>query len=97
MPQVRLTGQLVCKHVDEVATVIEYLPPHASLTRAEPGCLSFEVKQTEDPFIWQVEERFIDAAAFAVHQERVAASEWGRMTSRIERRYVVEETDRAES
>ncbi|WP_308470940.1 putative quinol monooxygenase [Clavibacter michiganensis] len=70
--------------------VVENLPEHIMLTRAEPGCLSFEVTQTTDPLVWRVEERFEDEEVFRAHQARVASSEWGRITSQIERRYVVE-------
>lgn len=90
MPQIRLSGQLVCRDGDEAAIVLQHLPLHISLTRTEPGCVSFEVQQTDDPLIWQVEERFIDKAAFDAHQARVAASEWGHVTLGIERRYSIE-------
>ncbi|MEZ5086110.1 MAG: hypothetical protein R2722_07640 [Tessaracoccus sp.] len=39
--------------------------------------------------MWQVDELFVDAAAFAAHQDRVARSEWGRATAGIERRYTI--------
>jgi quinol monooxygenase YgiN len=87
--QVVLSGQLVCASDDEVATVRRHLPRHVELTRAEPGCISFDVHQTEDRFVWQVDERFADDAAFQAHQARVAASEWGRATAGIERRYSI--------
>lgn len=90
MPQVRLSGQLVCRNEDEAAVVLRYLPRHMALTRAEPGCLSFEVRRTDDRLVWRVEERFVDEAAFDAHQVRAAASVWGRVTSEIERRYVIE-------
>lgn len=88
--QVRLSGVLVCSTVEEAATVRQYLPAHISLTRAEPGCLSFEVKPTHEPMVWQVDEVFSAADAFRAHQSRVAASDWGRFTGGIERRYTVE-------
>jgi quinol monooxygenase YgiN len=68
---------------------MQHLPLHVELTRAEEGCVSFEVKRTHDLFVWQVDEQFLDAAAFRTHQERVAASEWGRATAGIERRYTI--------
>ena len=89
MDDVSLTGYLVCKDAQEAGAVVAYLPRHVALTRQEPGCVSFDVTPTDDPLIWRVEERFRDEAAFALHQERVAWSEWGRMTDGIERRYVV--------
>ena len=89
MPEVTLSGELVCSRASEAETVAEHLPHHIELTRAEEGCLFFDVTQSEDPLVWRVEERFRDAGAFRAHQERVAASEWGRETAGIERRYTV--------
>ncbi|UKF32495.1 putative quinol monooxygenase [Clavibacter phaseoli] len=90
MSDVRLTGQLVCKNCEERDLVVQNLPQHVKLTRAEPGCLAFEVTQTIDPLVWRVEEHFEGEEVFRAHQARVASSEWGRITSLIERRYVVE-------
>jgi quinol monooxygenase YgiN len=90
---VRLSGQLICKGPEDVAIVVRFLPQHLMLTRAEPGCISFQVRQTDDPLVWQVDEEFIDATAFAAHQERVANSDWGRLTAEITRRYGVTYTD----
>ncbi|WP_370289200.1 GNAT family N-acetyltransferase [Cryobacterium sp. Hz9] len=84
-----LSGQLVCHTQDQANTVRDHLPLHLALTRAEPGCRSFNVTATSDPLVWQVEERFEHAAAFKAHQDRVASSEWGQATSGIERRYSV--------
>jgi len=84
-----LSGQLVCHTQDQANKVRDHLPLHLALTRAEPGCRSFNVTTTSDPLMWQVEERFEHAAAFESHQERVASSKWGQATSGIERRYSV--------
>ena len=90
MNPVRLTGQLVCKTADEAKIVALHLPQHLELTRAEPGCLFFNVTPTTNPMIWAVEERFANSHVFELHQERVASSEWGRATVNIERRYSIE-------
>jgi quinol monooxygenase YgiN len=90
MGVVRLTGQLLCKNQEETRLVVEHLPEHISRTRAEPGCISFEVTRTPDPLVWQVEERFEDEVAFTTHQDRVTRSEWGRRTAAIERRYSIQ-------
>ncbi|SKB02554.1 Antibiotic biosynthesis monooxygenase [Agreia bicolorata] len=90
MSSVRLTGQLVCETLEQVRVVEENLPLHTELSRAEPGCISFEVARTHDPLVWQVDELFQDAESFAAHQRRVADSEWGRATAGIERRYQVD-------
>ncbi|WP_458111787.1 antibiotic biosynthesis monooxygenase [Arthrobacter sp. R1-13] len=90
MNNVLLAGQLICSDKDDVAIVVQHLPLHVELTRAEEGCISFEVKRTPGSLEWQVEERFRDGDAFRAHQERVRDSEWGRVTAGMERRYTVE-------
>ena len=90
MGSVRLTGQLVCETLEQASVVEENLLMHTQLTRAEPGCVSFEVSRTHDELVWQVDELFQDAESFAAHQRRVADSEWGRATAGIERRYEIE-------
>lgn len=89
MPEVTLTGHLICQDQGEAAVVAEHLPVHIALTRAEPGCLLFVVSRTSDPLVWDVEERFTDEASFRTHQERVASSEWGRATAGIARNYSI--------
>lgn len=88
--RVHLSGVLVCSTESEAAVVRHYLPSHLALTRAESGCVSFEVQPTDDPMVWQVDEVFSGSDAFRAHQNRVAASDWGRVTAGIERRYTVE-------
>ena len=90
MSGIHLSGTLVCRDAREAAIVTAALPEHVRLTRAEPGCVSFEVATTDDPLVWTVEESFVDAAAFRSHQQRVVGSAWGRATAGIERRYEVE-------
>ena len=73
---VTLTGTLRCANRDEAARVQAALPEHIALTRAEPGCLSFEVTPSDDPLIWSVSEEFTTPAAFEAHQTRAKASIW---------------------
>ncbi len=87
---VRLTGRLICASAADLEHVRALLPRHVELTRAEPGCVSFEVTATDDPMVWQVDEEFTDPQAFAAHQARVADSAWGRGTAHIERRYTID-------
>ena len=89
MKNITLTGQLICGGNDELAAVQELLPRHLELTRAEAGCISFSVEQSDDPWVWTVSERFHDASSFEFHQARVKASDWGRATASIKRSYVV--------
>ena len=86
---VQLTGFLRCASATEVETVQRHLPEHMRLTRAEPGCISFEVLQTDDPLVWRVEELFTDQAAFDFHQKRTRASKWFAATSAIVREYEI--------
>lgn len=90
MPGVRLVGRLVCATQDEAAVVVEHLPTHIALTRAEPGCLAFAVDRTADPLVWAVDELFTDEVAFRAHQARVRDSAWGRATAGIARDYTVD-------
>ncbi|PQZ93749.1 antibiotic biosynthesis monooxygenase [Arthrobacter sp. MYb227] len=89
MRNIKLAGQLICHNNAEAALVEKHLARHIELTRAEPGCLSFEVVLTEDPLVWNVAERFQDAASFRFHQARATASAWGRATAAIKRSYTV--------
>ena len=87
---IRLSGQLICTDEQQAATVRAYLPDHVLLTLAEPGCLKFEVHETVNPLIWQVDESFADQPAFDAHQARTRASEWHKATARIARAFQIE-------
>jgi quinol monooxygenase YgiN len=84
---IRLSGELICTTEEEAALVLTYLPDHLRLTRAEPGCLSFEVTPTADPMVWKVEECFCSRAAFDAHQKRTRTSLWFERTGHIRRSY----------
>jgi quinol monooxygenase YgiN len=86
---VRVTGQLICTTADDAAIVKAHLPTHIALSRAEPGCLSFDVMPTENPLIWQLDESFENKAAFQAHQDRTRASDWFHRTSHIARNFTV--------
>ena len=88
---VRISGYLRCAP-DEIEMVREALVEHIRLTRAEPGCLSFEVTQDAgDPCRWNLAESFRDMAAFEAHRARAAASDWGRRTAHLQRDIRVEQ------
>ena len=88
----RLSGRLLCRDAKDILTVETYLPEHIRLTRAEPGCLSFDVQRSKDPAVWTVEEEFATRADFDVHQARTRASTWGRMTLEIPREYEISDS-----
>ncbi|GAB3150691.1 antibiotic biosynthesis monooxygenase [Microbacterium neimengense] len=89
MPRIQLTGTVICANEEQSALVARYLPRHIELTRAEAGCIRFDVTPTDDPLVWAVSELFATEDAFRAHQERVAASEWGTATAGIERKYSI--------
>jgi tRNA(adenine34) deaminase len=70
------------------------LVEHVALTRAEDGCLFFEVvPDAVDPEGFRVREAFLGPDAFAAHQSRVANSAWGRLTKDFQRQYEVSGLD----
>lgn len=87
---VTLNGVLRCVTEAEAARVRAALPEHVRLTRAEPGCIHFDVLPTDDPLVWTVSEAFTDQAAFEVHQSRAAQSDWARETAGIARDYTIQ-------
>jgi len=87
---VTLTGHIDVAP-DRLAEIRAALADHIALTRAEPGCLRFEVTESADMAgRFLVSEAFTDAAAFAAHQARAKASAWGRISTGLARDYVVE-------
>ena len=88
---IRVTGALFCAP-DEVETVRTALPDHIRLSRAETGCLSFDVRQSSaDPCRWDLYESFADRAAFEAHQARTRASDWWRVTAHMRRDFKIQE------
>lgn len=88
---IRLRGQMVCVTANEAESVRRHLPEHIHLTRAEPGCLTFEVSETDDPMVWEVMESFRDRASFDAHQARTRESAWFSATRGILRDFRLEE------
>lgn len=88
---IRLTGRMICASEEQAAIVREFLPDHIRLTKAEAGCLSFDVTHA-GAMTWDVDERFVDRAAFEAHQARTRASDWGKATAGIAREYEIRES-----
>ena len=83
--QVSLTGRLVCRDMGEMLTVLDHADDHVAASRAEPGCLQFDLTQTDDPLVFRFAERFADQAAYRAHQDRTRASRWAEATASIPR------------
>jgi quinol monooxygenase YgiN len=88
---IRVTGTLSCTTEAEAARVRQFLPDHINLSRAEPGCLSFNVDPTDDALVWRLDESFADRAAFEAHQSRTRASAWFEATATLKRDFRVTE------
>ena len=87
MSKVILSGYIEVPQ-DDLDQVMQELPTHIKLTRAEPGCIVFEVNQDEDnPQRFSVYEEFLDNEAFERHQARVRSSRWGDVTGNVARHY----------
>jgi len=84
---VTLSGHLDVPDED-IATVDAHLPTHIRLSRAEDGCVSFDVYvDPTNPNRYVVAEEFATQSAFDAHQTRVKASEWGQATAHLRRQY----------
>ena len=83
--QIALSGRLTCADMGQLMTLLTHVEAHVAASRAEPGCLFFEIAQTDDPLVWRVEELFRDAAALEAHRARTKASAWAAATSGIAR------------
>lgn len=92
MPRIALNGFLICRTLEEADRVSQILPEHIRLTRAESGCLRFEVFRSQaDPVRFAVSELFRDREAFDAHQARAAETIWARATKGIPRDYRITE------
>jgi quinol monooxygenase YgiN len=89
MPQIHLTGTMTSP-LEQADAVRAALPEHVRLTRAEPGCLRFDVTETR-PGVFAVDELFTDRAAFDAHQARAGSSEWAKITKGHPRDYQITE------
>lgn len=86
---IRVTGTLTCATGADADLVRHHLPDHIVLSRAEPGCLSFNVDPTNDPLVWQLDESFVDRPAFEAHQARTKASVWSAATAHLARDFKI--------
>ncbi|MDO5527961.1 MAG: GNAT family N-acetyltransferase [Paracoccus sp. (in: a-proteobacteria)] len=78
MDLISLTGRLTAHDDSEARLARALLPGHIAASRAEPGCLRFDVTEdAADPRAWHLRELFVDADAFEAHGARARQSEWG--------------------
>ena len=90
MAKITVSGHIVVPP-DDLQAVLDALPKHIALTRAEPGCLVSKVSQDPDqPERFNVYEEFADEESFTGHQQRVQQSSWGAITANVDRHYVID-------
>ena len=90
---VRVTGTLTATGTD-IETARRLIPDHVALSRAEAGCLRFNLTEAPDqPGLWRLDELFADRAAFEAHQRRTRASLWGRKSAGMVRDFTVSDID----
>lgn len=91
MRKIILSGDIQIPEGD-LEAVRAALPAHIAATRAEPGCIIFEVSEDpHDPCRFRVYEEFDSMASFDEHQRRAAASDWSEVTRNVVRNYTIEE------
>ena len=91
MPRVSLNGHIDVP-ADRMEAVTEALPLHIELSRAEPGCIFFNVDACPDvPGRFLVSESFTDRDSFDAHQTRTKASAWAGVTEGVPREYEITE------
>jgi len=89
MNKVILKGFIIVPTAD-LSAIKKALISHKELTRNEPGCLMFNVTQSEINLNrFDVYEEFINKAAFEQHQDRVKNSAWGKAAANVERHYEI--------
>ena len=89
---IHLAGTITCPTPNELKIVETYLPGHIALSRAEPGCITFNAVQTADPMVWQIDETYTNKAAFEAHQTRNRASIWWEKSQGLVRDFKITET-----
>jgi quinol monooxygenase YgiN len=89
--KIQLSGHMDVP-LERMDAVLSAVTDHITLTRAEEGCLSFEV--TPCPNVqgrFLVAETFKNRAAFDHHQTRTGTSPWAKITAGLQRDYKITE------
>ncbi len=85
MPWLSLKGHIIVSD-DDLPRVLKALPKHIALSRAEQGCLIFNVSQdSENANKFYVYEEFIDREALDAHRRRAKRTRWASVTAGVER------------
>jgi quinol monooxygenase YgiN len=79
---------------DDLDAINKALPAHIVNTRAEDGCLLFNVTQdVNQKNRFNVHEEFKNKESFLNHQDRVKHSEWGNVSANLEKHYHINQIE----
>ncbi len=87
--RVKLVGYLdvPADRWDEILIALE---THIEMTRAEPGCIEFNVSPCSDvQHRLLVAEFFNDQSSFDAHQKRASSSDWAVVSAGLDRHYEI--------
>lgn len=76
-PLITVQGRLICRDMGQMMVALDLLPEHVAASREEPGNLRFDLRQSDNPLVWHVEELFANIDAMEAHRLRAANSRWG--------------------
>ncbi len=86
-----ISGTITCEP-DDLEMLAKEVKGHIALTRAEAGCISFDITQSAPGACeFVISERFTDRAAFDAHTTRTRASDWWTKTQHIPRDITITE------
>lgn len=93
LKKITLTGHIIAP-AHQLQAVRDALVEHIALTRAEDGCIVFNVDEHATQVgRFDVYEEFVDAKTFAAHQSRVRESNWGKVSINASRHYTIDGLD----
>ncbi|MGJ8678592.1 MAG: putative quinol monooxygenase [Akkermansiaceae bacterium] len=93
MKKIILSGHITVLPT-ELDTIRKALLVHIEVTRAEEGCITFQVNEhPTEAGRFDVYEEFVSKVAFENHQKRVRESKWGAVSQNVARSYEVEGLD----
>lgn len=87
-PEAFIMGGYVIAPEDDLPNILSEMPKHIALSRAEPGCVRFDLWQDDiDPMKLHMIEIFKDLNAAEFHRDRMKHTNWKKAAANIERDY----------
>ncbi len=84
-------GTITCP-ADKRSAIVPAMKDHIRLSRAEPGCIQFDITASPSvPDTFVVTEEFANRAAFDAHTNRTRASDWWGISQHLPRQIIVQD------